>query len=379
MTHVFGLAHLLGRPGAGDLVRHGVDALTDGPLHDGRARRLAGGHRRRHEGRLPARLRAAGRVDGGHRRRRRGRRAARRGARASGRTGSGTTTPGWPSRSGTAPGRRLSDYRGVNANMHGVEAMLAAADALPVADQAGEAPAARRRPCAPRSGRCTAGPASRLAAARALHRRLDAAARVQPGPPGRPVPAVRRDGRAPVRVGAAGAARARGHARNRRPGCRDGARTSSRSPSGAARRAHGFPYTLDWDGPRRSSAARMHWVLCEAIAAGYVLAEASGDDGYRLAADDWRDSGNGCSLDPATGSWHHELTPDGRGRHRHLGRAARRLPPGADAAARGPAGARQRRRGAAVAAQRVRVVSPRSSRPDPPEIWTVSTWPTPGA
>src|SRR3954469_25973190 len=34
MTHVFGLAHLLGRPGAEDLARHGVVALSDGPLRD---------------------------------------------------------------------------------------------------------------------------------------------------------------------------------------------------------------------------------------------------------------------------------------------------------------------------------------------------------
>src|SRR3954454_8127765 len=34
MTHVFGLAHLLGRPGADELARHGVAALTDGPLRD---------------------------------------------------------------------------------------------------------------------------------------------------------------------------------------------------------------------------------------------------------------------------------------------------------------------------------------------------------
>src|SRR3954449_12081722 len=34
MTHVFGLAALLGRPGAEELARHGVVALTDGPLRD---------------------------------------------------------------------------------------------------------------------------------------------------------------------------------------------------------------------------------------------------------------------------------------------------------------------------------------------------------
>ena len=34
MTHVFGLAALLGRERAAELSRHGVAALTGGPLHD---------------------------------------------------------------------------------------------------------------------------------------------------------------------------------------------------------------------------------------------------------------------------------------------------------------------------------------------------------
>jgi mannose/cellobiose epimerase-like protein (N-acyl-D-glucosamine 2-epimerase family) len=34
MTHVFGLAFLLGRPGADELAGHGVAALTDGPPRD---------------------------------------------------------------------------------------------------------------------------------------------------------------------------------------------------------------------------------------------------------------------------------------------------------------------------------------------------------
>lgn len=34
MTHCFALGHLLGQPGALALVSHGVDALLDGPLHD---------------------------------------------------------------------------------------------------------------------------------------------------------------------------------------------------------------------------------------------------------------------------------------------------------------------------------------------------------
>ena len=34
MTHVFGLARLTGRTGWDGLVRHGVEALAAGPLHD---------------------------------------------------------------------------------------------------------------------------------------------------------------------------------------------------------------------------------------------------------------------------------------------------------------------------------------------------------
>ena len=53
MTHVFGLAHLLGRPGADELVRHGVAALTDGPLRD--ASTAAGGRARTTTRRRPTR------------------------------------------------------------------------------------------------------------------------------------------------------------------------------------------------------------------------------------------------------------------------------------------------------------------------------------
>src|SRR4051812_3288991 len=128
MTHVFGLAHLLGRPGADELVRHGVVALTDGPLRDAQH----GGWRASTEddtkaayphafvllagGAAPPAAAAggAGAVGGAAGGRGGGRpppppasRAARScwGTRwASGRRGSGTTTPGWPSRSGTPRG-----------------------------------------------------------------------------------------------------------------------------------------------------------------------------------------------------------------------------------------------------------------------------------
>ncbi len=72
----------------------------------------------------------------------------------------------------------------------------------------------------------------------------------------------------------------------------------------------GFPYTLGWD-DRPVVGARMHWVLCEAVAAAMVLAEVTGEAHYRELAARWRAHGEDRFADPATGSWHHELTPEG--------------------------------------------------------------------
>jgi mannose/cellobiose epimerase-like protein (N-acyl-D-glucosamine 2-epimerase family) len=55
----------------------------------------------------------------------------------------------------------------------------------------------------------------------------------------------------------------------------------------------------------------MHWVLCEAIAAAFVLAQVTGEASYRERAAEWRDYGERSFADPVTGSWHHELTPGG--------------------------------------------------------------------
>jgi mannose/cellobiose epimerase-like protein (N-acyl-D-glucosamine 2-epimerase family) len=78
----------------------------------------------------------------------------------------------------------------------------------------------------------------------------------------------------------------------------------------AADGADGFPYTLDWV-DRPVVTARMHWVLCEAVAAAMVLAEATGEQRFRDLAVRWRAHGERVFADPATGSWHHELTPAG--------------------------------------------------------------------
>jgi mannose/cellobiose epimerase-like protein (N-acyl-D-glucosamine 2-epimerase family) len=78
----------------------------------------------------------------------------------------------------------------------------------------------------------------------------------------------------------------------------------------AADGAPGFPYTLDWD-DRPVVSARMHWVLCEAVAAAEVLAGVTGEPRYADLAATWWAHGEERFADPATGSWHHELTPSG--------------------------------------------------------------------
>jgi mannose/cellobiose epimerase-like protein (N-acyl-D-glucosamine 2-epimerase family) len=72
----------------------------------------------------------------------------------------------------------------------------------------------------------------------------------------------------------------------------------------------GFPYTLDWD-DTPVVGARMHWVLCEAVAAADVLGAVTGEPRYAELANRWLEHGERRFADPATGSWHHELTPDG--------------------------------------------------------------------
>lgn len=71
----------------------------------------------------------------------------------------------------------------------------------------------------------------------------------------------------------------------------------------------GFVYTTDWTGAPVVR-ERMHWVVCEAICAAAALHEATGSPAYdehygtwwRHAVDHW--------VSPADGSWQHELTPE---------------------------------------------------------------------
>ncbi|MGY1642178.1 AGE family epimerase/isomerase [Geodermatophilus sp. SYSU D00703] len=309
MTHVFGLASLLGRPGAADLVGHGVRALTGGPLRD---TEHGGWFAATDDDAKSAYVHAFVVLSGAT-------------ATAAGDPGGSALlddaldvwqTRFWDDAAGLAfeewdaAWTTLSDYRGANANMHGVEASLAAADAL------GDDPrAARLRQQALRSTE------------RVVHgwaRERDWRLPEHFTPDWTPLPEHNRDEPAHpfrpygVTVGHQFEwARLCLHLRAALPDAPGwllddavGLFDAAAGRGWAADGHDGFPYTLDWD-DRPVVAQRMHWVLCEAIAAAAVLAEVTGEPRYRELAGRWRAHGEDRFADPATGSWRHELTPTG--------------------------------------------------------------------
>ncbi|UOY00759.1 AGE family epimerase/isomerase [Blastococcus sp. PRF04-17] len=311
MTHVFGLAHLLGRPGADDLARHGVVALAHGPLHDAEH----GGWRASATDdaktayvhafvMLAGSTATAAGIEGG--------RALLGEALAVWETRFWDEDDGMAVEEWDRGWTQLEDYRGVNANMHGVEAMLAAADAL----EAESPPLAwdLRAQALRATERVVHGWARERDWRLPEHFTADWAALPeynadQPAHPFRPygiTPGHQFEW-----------ARLALHLRAVLPdppgwllddavALFDAAATRGWAADGH----DGFPYTLGWD-DRPVVAARMHWVLCEAIAAAAVLAEVTGEARYRELARSWRSHGERAFADAATGSWHHELSPDG--------------------------------------------------------------------
>jgi mannose/cellobiose epimerase-like protein (N-acyl-D-glucosamine 2-epimerase family) len=311
MTHVFGLAHLLGRPRAAELCAHGVAALTDGPLHDAEH----GGWRSSTDDDTKAAYVHAFAMLAGS--------TAVTAGIEGGRVLLDEALQVWQSRfwdddAGLAVEEwdrawtACADYRGVNANMHGVEATLAAADAL-----VGTEPATAHR--------------LRRQALRSTERVLHGWAREGDWrlpehftPDWEPLPDYNRDSPADpfrpygVTIGHQFEwSRLALHVRaviEDPPGwLLDDAVAlfeAAASRGWSADGHDGFPYTLDWD-DRPVVGARMHWVLCEAVAAAGVLAEVTGEPRYRELGSRWRAYGEAAFADPATGSWHHELTPTG--------------------------------------------------------------------
>jgi mannose/cellobiose epimerase-like protein (N-acyl-D-glucosamine 2-epimerase family) len=310
MTHVFGLAQLTGRSGWDGLVRHGVTALAAGPLHDG-AR--GGWYASTADDTKAAYVHAFAVLAGA---------TATTAGAPGGRELLDEALDVWQTRfwddteglaveEWDAGWARLSDYRGTNANMHGVEASLAAADALGDDDPR----AARLRAQALRTverivhGWAREGDWRLPEHFTAAWEPLPEYNRDEPAHPFRPYG---------VTVGHLFEwARLALHVRAVTPAPPAwllddavGLFTAAASRGWAADGHDGFPYTLGWD-DRPVVAQRMHWVLCEAVAAAETLGAVTGEASYDSLAAQWREHGEARFADPATGSWHHELTPEG--------------------------------------------------------------------
>ncbi|WP_192907138.1 AGE family epimerase/isomerase [Glycomyces paridis] len=76
----------------------------------------------------------------------------------------------------------------------------------------------------------------------------------------------------------------------------------------AADGAEGFVYTVDWDG-EPVVRQRMHWVLAEALAAAAALHRHTGETRYADHYAAWWDYAERRLIDREHGSWRHELDP----------------------------------------------------------------------
>lgn len=276
MTHVFALGALLGRPGAEALVRHGLRSLREDfrdPVHGGWLAQVGGATDKRAYEHVFVVLAAATAGD----------------AELLAEALDVLETRFWDERAGALVDvwnrdwTALEPYRGANANMHGVEAMLAT-----------EEPLWRER-------------AARIVQRLVVDNDPRVVEHFDAG--WRPLPGYNRDDPAHrfrpfgATVGhwfewarlayTLDAARFAAHARRLfAAGAREGWDGS------------GFVYTVDWDG-RPVVRDRLHWVLCEAIGAAAVL----GEDALQAA---WWDVAERCFVDRDGGSWWHQLDPSNR-------------------------------------------------------------------
>ncbi|MFD1717813.1 AGE family epimerase/isomerase [Georgenia deserti] len=312
MTHSFALGGLLGFPGAADLVDHGLAALrtTFADEHHGGWFTAVGpdGARADRKWAYPHAFVLLATASASV--------AGRAGARdLLEQAAEVLRTHFWDEEAGMlleewdAAFSTLSDYRGANANMHGVEAMLAAADAT--GDEAWLTRAERV--------------AGRMVDAAHRHRwrlpeHYDAAWRPDhtygsehPDDPFKPY------GTMPGH--SLEWARLLLHLRAglRAPGravpdwiTRSAVALAERAISDgwAADGAPGFVYTVDPEG-RPLIRQRLHWVLCEALGAAACLWRVTGDEIWAHRYAEWWSHAETAFIDP-TGSWHHELDPAGR-------------------------------------------------------------------
>jgi sulfoquinovose isomerase len=309
MTHVFAVAHLLGHEGAGDLVDHGVAALR-GAFHDDEhggwfAQVDEGGPVTTGKACYPhdfVVLAASSAVA-----------AERPGARALlDEAVEVLLARFWDDEHGMLVEEwdrgwtRLDGYRGVNANMHGVEALLAAADVLDDAS------------LRERALRITTRVVGDLAPAHGwrLPEHFDADwvpqpdhNRENPADPFRPFGATIGHAlewsRLALHLHAALGADAPAFLLENARSLFDQAVREGWDVDGRP----GFVYTTDWEGTPVVR-ERMHWVVAEAVGAAAALSAATGDPSYDAWGRTWWQHVEDCFVDRAGGSWWHELSPD---------------------------------------------------------------------
>ena len=306
MTHVFALAHLMGRPYAAELVDHGIAALSGrlrDPVHGGwYARVAADGPVARDKTAYEHAFVVL----------------AASSATAAGRPGGAELLTEalevfdrhfWDTEAGMAVEQwdeswtLLDDYRGVNANMHTVEALLAAADV-------------------------TGDPEWRERALRIVTTVVHGFARTndwripehfdgqwrplldynrdEPAHPFRPYGATIGHwfewSRLTLGLRAALGESAPDWMLDDARALFDAGVREGWAVDGAA----GFVYTVDWDGTPVVP-QRMHWVLTEAVAAAATLTQVTGDPVYAICHDQWWSYAEQHLIDRERGSWRHEL------------------------------------------------------------------------
>ena len=308
MTHVFAIAHLLGREGAADLVDHGVAALR-GRFHDDEH----GGWFASVDANGPvvtdktayehafvvlaaSSATAAGRPDA---------QALLEDAVRVQHEHFWDDVHGMSVEQWDASWSTLDDYRGVNANMHTVEALLAAADVLD--DQA----------LRERALRITTRVVHDLARGNEwrIPEHFDTDWRPlldynadEPAHPFRPYGATIGHAlewsRLALHLDAALGGDAPGWLRPSAESLFANAVREGWAVDGA----DGFVYTVDWTG-RAVVRARMHWVVAEGIAAAAALHAATGDPSYADQEAVWWRHVEDHFIDLEHGSWRHELSP----------------------------------------------------------------------
>ncbi len=311
MTHVFALGHLMGRPGCGRLADHGVQALTSrfrDPEHGGwYAKVSADGPVTRDKTAYEHAfvvLAASSAVA-----------ADRPGAQALlddalevmltrfWDESSGMVVEQWDESFST-----LDEYRGVNANMHTVEALLAAADVT------GD------RGLLDRAARIVSRVVHDVARSHQwrLPEHFDSAWNPlldynvdTPAHPFRPYGATIGHwlewARLALHVRAALGDEAPAWLLEDASGLFDASVREGWAVDGA----DGFVYTVDWEG-RPVVRERMHWVAAEATATAAALWSATGDPTYADWYQVWWEHIDEFFIDHRLGSWRHELDAENR-------------------------------------------------------------------